>query len=111
MPQPPSQGGRRFESLWVTFPAACGVSPGHDPRLRQEARTGLPEATREPPIGALLITPPQAAGILFLVSYGSRLGSAHLLVDHASATAHRALNSANFPRPLALATHVLGHSR
>src|SRR3954462_12466159 len=43
-----------FESLWVTFPAACGVSPGHDQRLRQEARPGLPEATREPPIGSLL---------------------------------------------------------
>src|SRR3954463_3136140 len=42
-----------FESLWVTFPAACGVSPGHDQRLHQEARPRLPEAPREPPIGSL----------------------------------------------------------
>src|SRR5215218_10294782 len=48
------------------FPAACGVSPGHDQRLRQEARPGLPEATRKPPVGSLLNTPPLAPGILYL---------------------------------------------
>src|SRR3954465_837833 len=43
----------RLESQWVTFPAACGVSPGHDQRLRQEARPGVPEAMRELPTGSL----------------------------------------------------------
>src|SRR5215212_2950292 len=35
---------------------------GHDQRLRQEARPGLPETTREPPVDSLLNTPPLAAG-------------------------------------------------
>src|SRR4051795_9429727 len=51
-----------FESLWVTFPAACGVSPSHDQRRRQEAGIGLPEATREPPIGSLLKYPAACGG-------------------------------------------------
>src|SRR4051812_42855120 len=50
------------ESLWVTFPAACGVSPSHDQRRRQEAGLGLPEATREPPIGSLLKYPAACGG-------------------------------------------------
>src|SRR3954451_22378037 len=53
MPCPKLREKQFFESLWVTFPAACGVSPGLDQRLRQEARPGLPEAPREPPIGSL----------------------------------------------------------
>src|SRR3954451_16038236 len=53
---------RAPESLWVTFPAACGVSPGHDQRLRQEARPGLPEAPREPPVGSLLKYPAACGG-------------------------------------------------
>src|SRR3954452_14328219 len=56
-------GNRRCaESLWVTFPAACGVSPSHDQRRRQEAGLGLPEATREPPTGALLKYPAACGG-------------------------------------------------
>src|SRR3954447_24769110 len=51
-----------LESLWVTFPAACGVSPSHDQRRRQEAGLGLPEATREPPIGSLLKYPAACGG-------------------------------------------------
>src|SRR3954468_13678297 len=53
---------KRLESLWVTFPAACGVSPSHDQRRRQEAGLGLPEATREPPIGSLLKYPAACGG-------------------------------------------------
>src|SRR3954454_25139644 len=53
---------KRFESPWVTIPAACGVSPGHDQRLRQEARPGLPEAPREPPIGSVLKYPATRGG-------------------------------------------------
>src|SRR4051812_49127444 len=52
----------QFESLWVTFPAACGVSPGHDQRLRQEARPRLPEATRELPPGSLVKYPAACGG-------------------------------------------------
>src|SRR3954454_24705060 len=55
-------GVSQFESLWVTFPAACGVSPSHDQRRRQEAGLGLPEATREPPIGSLLKYPAACGG-------------------------------------------------
>src|SRR3954452_8576473 len=51
-----------LESLWVTFPAACGVSPGHAQRLRQEERPRLPEASREPPIGSLLKSPAACGG-------------------------------------------------
>src|SRR5215207_223139 len=55
------------------FPAACGVSPGHDQRLRQEARPGIPEATGELPPGSVLNTPPLAAGILYWRSETNRL--------------------------------------
>src|SRR3954471_5329736 len=56
------RGLGRIESLWVTFLAACGVSPVHDQRLRQEAGTGLPEATREPPVCSLLKYPAASGG-------------------------------------------------
>src|SRR5215204_6539381 len=35
---------------------------GHDQRLRQEARPGLPEATRKPPVGSLLKYPAACGG-------------------------------------------------
>ena len=35
---------------------------GHDQRLRQEARPGIPEATREPPIGSVLKYPAACGG-------------------------------------------------
>lgn len=40
-----------------------------------------------------------------------RLGSAHLLEDHAGTAADRALDTADLPCPVALAAHILGHSR
>src|SRR3954447_14641182 len=40
-----------------------------------------------------------------------RLGPTHLLVDFAGAAAGRALDSADLSCPLALAAHILGHSR
>src|SRR3954453_2165416 len=58
---PPLAAGVLY-SLWVTFPAACGVSPGHDQLLRQEARPRLPEAPREPPIGSLPKYPAACGG-------------------------------------------------
>ena len=66
---PVALDGRRTstESPCVTFPAACGVSTGHDQRLRQEARPGVPEATREPPIGSLLKYPAACGGVPLFV--------------------------------------------